>query len=98
MNRGNLSRRGFLRTSVAALGAAGLPAWYARKLIAAEEVGRKKAGANDKIVFGVVGMGSPQSRSMGVYNDSKGVADLQWLAVCDVDTKHVARAKEFMKK
>ena len=57
MNRGNLSRRGFLQVSIAALGAAGLPAWYGRELIAAEEAGKKKSG--EKIVFGVVGAGSP---------------------------------------
>src|SRR4051794_2224716 len=96
MTRANLSRRGFLRTSIATLGAVGLPAWYAREVVAAEEVGRKKQ--SDKIVFGVVGMGSPQSRSIGVYHASKGVDGLAWMAVCDVDAKHVERAKEFMKK
>jgi predicted dehydrogenase len=97
MTRGNLSRRGFLRTSVAALGAAGLPAWYAREVIAAEEAGRKKQ--SDKIVFGVVGAGSPQSRSMrGVYQDSKGVQGLDWVAVCDVDAKHVEVARDMLKK
>jgi predicted dehydrogenase len=100
MNRGNLSRRGFLQASLTALGAAGLPAWYARELIAAEEAnaGAKKVGANDKIVMGVIGMGSPQSRSMGVYRESKGVHEIEWAAVCDVDSVHVKRAQEFMKK
>jgi predicted dehydrogenase len=97
MNRGNLSRRGFLQASVAALGAAGLPAWYARPLIAGEEVGKKKD--SDKIVFGVVGAGSPQSRSMkGVYPASKRVKGLGWVAVCDVDAKHVQVAKDILKK
>jgi predicted dehydrogenase len=96
MNRGNFSRRGFLQSSIGALGALGLPAWYARQVIAADAVVRKPQ--SDKIVFGVVGMGSPQSRSMGVYGASKSVSDLRWVAVCDVDAKHVGRAKEFMKK
>ena len=95
MNRGNLSRRGFLQASIAAFGAAGLPAWYARQTLAA---GVPVAASSDTITFGVVGMGSPQSRSMGVYGASKGVAGLRWVAVCDVDAKHAQRAKEFMKK
>jgi len=98
MNRGNLSRRGFLRASVAALGAAGLPAWYAGRVVAAEDAGRTKAGANDKIVMGVVGCGSPQSRSLGVYGASKHIQDIKWAAVCDVDAKHLDHAKAFFKK
>jgi predicted dehydrogenase len=96
MNRGNLSRRGFLQSSLAALGAAGLPAWYASELVAAEEVGKKKS--SDKIVFGIVGCGGKNSRSYQVYSDSKGVKDLAWAAVCDVDAQHVAFGKERLKK
>jgi predicted dehydrogenase len=96
MHRGNLSRRGFLRASVAALGAAGLPAWYATRVAAADAAGRK-AGGTDKIVMGVVGCGSPQSRSLGVYHDSKHIQDIKWAAVCDVDAKHLDRARQFFK-
>jgi predicted dehydrogenase len=97
MNRGNLSRRGFLRSSLAALGAAGLPAWYGRELLAAEEAGKKKK-TGDKIVFGIVGCGDRNSRSYQVYRDGKGVNDLAWVAVCDVDAAHVKFGKEYMKK
>jgi predicted dehydrogenase len=96
MTRGTLSRRGFLQSSLAVLGAAGLPAWYARELVAAEEVGKKKSG--DKIVFGVVGIGSHGGRAQGVYHASRKVNDLAWVAVCDVDAKHVENAKGFLKK
>jgi predicted dehydrogenase len=96
MTRGTLSRRGFLQSSLAALGAAGLPAWYARDLIAAEEVGKKKS--TDKIVFGIIGAGNKGSRSYQVYGDSKHVKDLAWAAICDVDAEHVKFGKEYMKK
>jgi predicted dehydrogenase len=104
MNRGNLSRRGFLQASLTALGAAGLPAWYARGLIAAEEAAAgKKAGSNDKIVLGIIGCGSPNNditggRSNQVYRTTKGIKDLKWVAVCDVDARHAKNAKEYLKK
>ena len=72
MENGNLSRRGFLQRSLGALAAAGLPTWYARQLLAAQEEGAaKKSSANDRLVMGIVGIGSPQSRSLQVVNESR---------------------------
>jgi len=104
MNRGNLSRRGFMRASLTALGAAGLPLWYAREVVAAVEAGTdiKKAEANDQIVLGIIGCGSPNNdirggRSNQVYGTTRNIKDLRWIAVCDVDAKHVKNAQDFMK-
>ncbi len=107
MNRGNLSRRGFLQRSLAALGAAGLPAWYAREVIAAHDIKAATAGdkaqANDKIVMGIIGCGSPNNdirggRSNQVYGTTRGIKDLAWVAVCDVDANHARNAHEALKR
>jgi len=100
MNRGNFSRRGFLQSSVAALGAAGLPAWYAHELIAAEaqNAATPRPAANDKITMGIVGCGSPQSRSLQVVGEGSSVKEIQYVAVCDVDASHLKRAKDVMKQ
>ncbi|HTK78220.1 MAG TPA: Gfo/Idh/MocA family oxidoreductase [Gemmataceae bacterium] len=99
MQRGNFSRRGFIRASLTALGAAGLPTWYARELIAAveDEAGKKPAGANDKITMGVIGVGSPQSRSLGVVGESRDVKDIEYAALCDVDARHLKHGQEVLK-
>jgi myo-inositol 2-dehydrogenase / D-chiro-inositol 1-dehydrogenase len=93
--QGNLSRRGFLQGSLATLMGAGLPAWFAQELIAAEEEKRAKekpVAANDRLVLGVIGVGSPQSRGshiMGLARRHKGI---EVVAVCDVDSRHRERA------
>ncbi len=101
MDKGNWSRRGFLRHSLAALGAAGLPAWYARELLAADEktATKKKTSANDRLVMGVVGIGSPSSRSLQVINasgPSVRSGQLTFTLGCDVDAHHRAHAMEEM--
>ena len=75
MHRGNLSRRGFLRRSLTGLAAAGVPAWYAREVLAARSSKRAAAArtvaANDRLTMGIIGIGSPQSRSLQIYDAGK---------------------------
>jgi predicted dehydrogenase len=101
MDKGNLSRRGFMQRSLAALTAAGLPAWYAQEVLAAETKAVKKASANDRLVMGIVGIGSPQSRSLQVVSASTPsvkAGQLTFAVGCDVDANHRQRAATEMQK
>ena len=102
MEKGNLSRRGFFQRSLGALAAAGLPGWYARQLLAAQQEGAAgKTSANDRLVMGVVGSGSPQSRSLQVVGESGPsvkAGQLTFTLGCDVDASHRKRATEVMRE
>jgi len=101
MDKGNLSRRGFMQRSLAALAAAGLPAWYAREVFAEDAKSVKKASANDRLAMGIIGIGSPQSRSLGVVGasgPSVKAGQLTFTAGCDVDGRHRERATTEMRK
>jgi predicted dehydrogenase len=98
MNKGNLSRRGFLARSLAGLTVgAGLPAWSAREVLAQEQESQaqrnRPVAANDRIVIGMIGIGSPNSRGMQLLHDlrphQRGV---EVAAICDVDRRHRERA------
>ena len=101
LERGNLSRRGFMNRSVAALTAAGLPLWYAKEVHAADEKAKQdgtKPDANGKLNFGWVGIGSPQSRGFQVYGEARKLQDkIHHVAVCDVDGRHLERASARLK-
>jgi predicted dehydrogenase len=102
VEKGNLSRRGFIQRSLGALAAAGLPDWYARQLLAAQEEGAaKKTAPNDRLVMGIVGIGSPQSRSLQVVGESSPCVQsgqLTFTLGCDVDAAHRKRATEVMRQ
>jgi predicted dehydrogenase len=102
MERGNLSRRGFMQRSLAALAAAGLPDWYARQLLAAQEGGAaSKTSAIDRLAMGIVGIGSPQSRSLQVVSESRPPVQsgqLTFTLGCDVAAAHRKRATEVMRQ
>ena len=95
LERGTLSRRGFLQRSLGVLAMAGLPGWYAREVLAFED--DKDKGSSDQILMGAIGIGSPHSRGRAIKNDALGVkgAGARYIAVCDVDKRHrEAAAKE----
>jgi predicted dehydrogenase len=101
MSRGNLSRRGFIQGSIAAMAATGLPVWYAKEVLADFEIKAaddKKPDANDKLVMGAIGIGSPQSRGRAIAGDALRTKQVQYVAVCDVDANHRKRAVEDMAK
>jgi len=96
MNRGNLSRRGFLERSLLGLTVgAGLPIWFARETLVAEEeqavTDAKKISANDRAVMGAIGIGSPQSRGRAIMHDAM-QQKAQYVAVCDLDGRHLENA------
>ena len=100
LGRGNLSRRGFMHRSLAALTAAGLPLWYAKEVHAADEKAKAdntKPDSNGMLNFGWVGIGSPQSRALQVYGGAKQFQNVKHVAVCDVDSRHVDRAADLLK-
>jgi predicted dehydrogenase len=98
MNRGNLSRRGFLQRSLAGLTAAGLPAWAAREAVAAADEAKAAAAkaSNDVIIMGAIGIGGPPRRGRDIYNEAKtaGKAGAHYVAACDVDSDHLQFAIE----
>jgi hypothetical protein len=103
MDRGNLSRRGFLQRSIAALTVgAGLPAWYAQEILAAsreaEEGEKKVIGANDKITMGVIGLGYDRGRAKDLYHAAKNNKQVQFVATCNVDKNHLDWGVAALKK
>src|SRR6266404_3172218 len=90
----NLSRRGFLQRSLAGLTVgAGLPAWYAQQVIAAEEEKNAEAKkAADRITVGCIGIGSPASRGLAIMGDAKGKKGVEIIAVCDIEKNHLENA------
>ena len=98
MRYGNWSRRGFLRSSLTGLTAAGLPLWNAREVVASQEEkageGRKK-GPNDQIVMAAIGTGG---RGTGIMNAASERDGVKFVAVCDVDRRHAERASGELNK
>src|SRR5260221_14458048 len=102
------SRRGFLQRSTLALAAAGLPAWFAREVVAAEEE-KKNENDSDTINVGIIGIGSigkgskgsqAQSRARQLIGDVRGLnrKNIRFVAACDVDARHLEEGIADLKK
>ena len=96
--RGNLSRRGFIDRSMAALTlGAGLPLWYAREVVAytedkaAQDDKIKKLGPNDQIVMAAIGVGGQGTGIMKAAMKQPGV---KFVAVCDLDASRRKKAAD----
>jgi predicted dehydrogenase len=91
LERGTLSRRGFLDRSLAALTLSGLPLWYAHEVLAEQEQQdaqaekTKKAGPNDQIVMAAIGVGG---QGTGIMKAAKRKPGVKFVAVCDIDKSH----------
>jgi predicted dehydrogenase len=100
--RGNLSRRGFMRRSVAGLAAAGLPLWYAKDVFGADQQIASEAGklaqANGKLNMAVIGVGPGRRRSNALYGAAKKFQHVNFTGVCDVDARHLKHAEEQYKQ
>ncbi len=100
MDKGNLSRRGFLQQSLLGMAAAGLPLWYARQALAFDqEVAldrTKKIGPNDRIQIGVIGSGDRFKG--GLFHDVKRHKPFVIVACCDVDKQHVNQVADKAQK
>jgi predicted dehydrogenase len=86
LERGTMSRRGFLQRSVGGLAATGLPIWFAQDLVAEAEQDQAKqqqpVQPSDTIVMGHIGCGGRGRDIAGQARNQKGV---QYVACCDVD-------------
>ena len=95
LERGTLSRRGFLDRSVATLTISGIPLWYAREVMAEQQQRdvvnekAKKAGPNDQIVMAAIGVGG---QGTGIMKSAKGKPGVKFVAVCDIDVDHAKKA------
>jgi predicted dehydrogenase len=102
LERGSLSRRGFLDRSLAVLTiGAGLPAWYAHEVLASQEeresAARKarRRGSSDQLVMAAIGVGG---QGTGIMKWAKGKPGVKFVAVCDVDAERRKKAAKVVGK
>src|SRR5262249_7660062 len=82
------TRRQFLATGAFALGA---PLFVSARALGRDD----KAAANDRIVMGVIGTGGQGSGLTGAFAGQK---DVEIVAVCDVDERHLKAGKQTAEK
>ncbi len=100
IERGNLSRRGFMEQCIAAMAATGLPIWHAREWFgdAARAAQQPQVSPNEKVNIGVIGVGPNPRRSNALFNEARRHSHVRFTAVCDVDGRHLDYAVEQYKK
>ncbi len=84
-----------MNRSLAGLAAAGLPSWYAGRMLSAAEAeaaANKAVGANGKLQMGVIGVGPNPRRSNALYGAAKKFKHVAFTGVCDVDGRHLDHA------
>ena len=92
MSKNKLSRRTFLKKGAVATAAASL----FPTVVPASVLGRNGAIApSDRIVMGLIGAGGMGTHNMGQFLNKKSA---QVVAVCDVDNRHLKRAKNKIDK
>lgn len=97
--KGNLSRRGFMNRSIAGIAAAGVPLWYAKEVHASNiAAAQEQAAVEHKYNVGFIGIGSPQSRARALYGEFKRTKAMNCVAMCDVDARHLEKAKGWAKE
>jgi len=86
LERGTLSRRGFIQQSLAGLTATGLPVWFAKDVIAAAELEqaqqRQQVQPGNIIIMGHIGCGG---RGRDIAGAARGIEGVRYVACCDVD-------------
>lgn len=85
----NMSRRGFLESTLTGLVGAGLPLWYAQETLALnlekDAAAPRKIGPNDTIVMGAIGVGG---QGTGIMKWAKSMKGVKVVALADVDATH----------
>lgn len=84
-----INRRQFLKLSAAAAGAAGFP-----HIIPAAVLGKSQAiPPSDRIVMAGIGFGMMGIPNMRAFLEKD---EVQWVAVCDLDEKHLEKARDIV--
>jgi hypothetical protein len=86
LERGNLSRRGFIQRSLAGLAGTGLPVWFAKDVVAAAEIEQaqqqQQVQPSNTIIMGHIGSGD---RGRAIAGEARRIEGVRYVANCDVD-------------
>ncbi len=93
------ARRRFLQKTIAGITLAGLPGWYAKDAIAAEQDHDsempRKIGPNEQINIAGIGLGGSKGGFRQGFGDTQNIGSrpgVKRVAICDVDRTHLEEA------